>query len=230
MEEGKIREKIVENWVSFLGKMPSLFLGLFLFAAGLVANLNSRLGMSPWGVLTIGLTNHVSLTFGQVSQLVGFAVLAIGWALGFSPGMGTLANMYFIGLFIDLIIAWGLIPVPDGLVLQFAMLFVSIALIGVGSYFYMRVRLGTGPRDGLMMGLVRRLDYPVAAVRGTLEVTVLAIGWLLGGPVGVGTVINAFTLGLSVQTAFRLGGYDKNAEHTNLLKLFGYLSGKGSMP
>ena len=205
MEEGKIREKIVENWVSFLGKMPSLFLGLFLFAAGLVANLNSRLGMSPWGVLTIGLTNHVSLTFGQVSQLVGFAVLAIGWVLGFSPGMGTLANMYFIGLFIDLIIAWGLIPVPDGLVLQFAMLFVSIALIGVGSYFYMRVRLGTGPRDGLMMGLVRRLDYPVAAVRGTLEVTVLAIGWLLGGPVGVGTVINAFTLGLSVQTAFRLG-------------------------
>lgn len=225
-----MREKIVENWTSFLGKMPSLFLGLFLFATGLVANLNSGLGMSPWGVLTIGLTNHVSLTFGQVSQLVGLAVLAIGWALGFSPGIGTLANMYFIGLFIDLIIAWGLIPVPNGLVLQFAMLLVSIALIGVGSYFYMRVRLGTGPRDGLMMGLVRRLDYPVAAVRGTLEVTVLAIGWLLGGPVGVGTVINAFTLGLSMQTAFRLGGYDKNAEHTNLLKLFGYLSGKGSMP
>ena len=73
----------------------------------------------------------------------------IGWALGFSPGMGTLANMYFIGLFIDLLIAWGLMPVPDGLALQFAMLFVSIALIGVGSYFYMRVRLGTGPRDGL---------------------------------------------------------------------------------
>ena len=113
--------------------------------------------------------------------------------------------MYFIGLFIDLIIAWGLMPVPNGLVLQFAMLSVSIVLIGVGSYFYMRVRLGTGPRDGLMMGFVRRLDYPVAAVRGTLEVTVLAIGWLLGGPVGVGTVINAFTLGLSVQTAFRLG-------------------------
>lgn len=225
-----MREKIVENWVSFLGKMPSLFIGLFLFAAGLVANLNSGLGMSPWGVLTIGLTNHVSLTFGQVSQLVGLVVLAIGWALGFSPGMGTLTNMYFIGLFIDLIMAWGLMPVPDGLVLQFAMLFVSIALIGVGSYFYMRVRLGTGPRDGLMMGLVRRLDYPVAAIRGTLEVTVLAIGWLLGGPVGVGTVINAFTLGLSVQTAFRLGGYDKNTEHTNLLKLFGYLSGKGSMP
>ena len=225
-----MREKLVENWVSFMGKMPSLFLGLFLFASGLVANLNSGLGMSPWGVLTIGLTNHVSLTFGQVSQLVGLVVLAIGWILGFSPGMGTLANMYFIGLFIDLIMAWGLIPVPNGLILQFAMLFVSIALIGVGSYFYMRVRLGTGPRDGLMMGLVKRLDYPVAAVRGTLEVTVLAIGWLLGGPVGVGTVINAFTLGLSVQTAFRLGGYDKNAEHTNLLKLFGYLSGKGSMP
>ncbi|MDH5201218.1 MAG: membrane protein, partial [Candidatus Bathyarchaeota archaeon] len=149
MEEGKMREKIVENWVSFLGKMPSLFLGLFLFAAGLVANLNSGLGMSPWGVLTIGLTNHVSLTFGQVSQLVGLVVMAIGWILGFSPGMGTLANMYFIGLFIDLIIAWGLMPVPNGLVLQFAMLSVRIVLIGVGSYFYMRVRLGTGPRDGL---------------------------------------------------------------------------------
>lgn len=225
-----MRERMVENWLSFLGKMPSLFLGLFLFAAGLIANLNSGLGMSPWGVLTIGLTNHTSLTFGQVSQIVGLLVLVIAWAVGFAPGIGTIANMYFIGLFIDLIMGWGLVPVPEDLIWRFAMLFLSVLLIGVASYFYMRVRLGTGPRDGLMMGLVRRLGYPVAYVRGALEVTILVIGWLLGGLVGVGTIINAFTLGLSVQTAFRLGGYDKNAEHTNLLKLFGYLSGKGSMP
>ena len=155
--------------------------------------------------------------------------MAIGWALGFAPGLATLANMYFVGVFIDQIMIWGLLPTPGNLLEQFAMLFLSIALIGVASLLYLRVRLGAGPRDGLMMGLVRRLDRPVSHVRGALEVTVLVIGYLLGGPVGIGTVINAFGLGVSVQLAFKIGRYDRKAEHINLFGLLSSLSGKGSL-
>ena len=221
---------MISNWTAFLRRMPSLIFGLFLFAAGIVSNLYSGLGMMPWGVLSVGITNYAPLTLGQSSQLVGLLVLVIGWLLGFAPGFGTIANMYFIGLFIDWIIAWGLLPSPTGLLGKFGMMFLSIGLIGVGSYFYMRVRLGVGPRDGLMMGLVKRLNRRVSTIRGAIEVTVLVIGYLLGGPVGVGTVITALTIGFSVQLAFRLGGYDKRAEHITLRQLFGYLSGEGSLP
>jgi len=90
---------------------------------------------------------------------------------------------------------------------------------------YLNPRLGAGPRDGLMMGLVQRLGRPVYQVRGAIEVTVLVLGYLLGGPVGVGTLITAFTMGYAVQLAFRLGGYDKDARHMDLYGLIRYLRG-----
>ena len=216
--------------MELLRKMPSLLFGLFLFAAGVVANLYSGLGMAPWGVLNVGIVNYTSLTLGQASQLVGLAVLVIGWVMGFAPGLGTLANMYFVGLFIDSIISWGLIPIPADVIGQVAMLFLSVGLIGVASYFYLRVRLGAGPRDGLMMGLVRKLDRPVSTIRGAIEVTVLVMGYVLGGPVGIGTLVTALTTGYAVQLAFKLGGYDKNAKHANLVELLGHLAGNGSLP
>lgn len=225
-----MNDAVFGNWLELLRKMPSLLFGLFLFAAGVVANLHSGLGMAPWGVLNVGLVNYAPLTLGQASQLVGFLVLVIGWALGFAPGLGTLANMYFVGLFIDLIISWGLIPIPVDIAGQVAMLFLSIGVIGVASYFYLRVQLGAGPRDGLMMGLVRRLDRPVSAIRGAIEVTVLVIGYLLDGPVGIGTLVTALMTGYAVQLAFKLGGYDSNAKHTNLYELLGYLAGNDSLP
>lgn len=216
--------------MELLRKMPSLLFGLFLFAAGVVANLCSGLGMAPWGVLNVGIVNYTPLTLGQASQLVGLAVLVIGWVMGFAPGLGILANMYFVGLFIDLIISWGLIPIPADVLGQVAMLFLSVGLIGVASYLYLRVRLGAGPRDGLMMGLVRKLDRPVSTIRGAIEVTVLVLGYILGGPVGIGTLVTALTTGYAVQLAFKLGGYDKNAKHANLVELLGHLAGNGSLP
>lgn len=219
-----------DNWFKLISKMPSLLFGLFLFAAGVVANLYSGLGMAPWGVLNVGIVNHTHLSLGQASQLVGLVVLLIGWALGFAPGLGTLANMYFIGLFIDLIISWKLIPIPAETIGQVLLIFLSVGLIGIASYFYLRVRLGAGPRDGLMMGLVRRLDRPVSTIRVGIEVAVLVLGYLLGGPVGLGTLVTALTTGYAVQLAFRLGGYDKNTKHTDLQELIGALAGNGSLP
>ena len=208
-----------ERVQSILLKLPSLFLGLFMFSMGVVMNLNSNLGMSPWGVFQVGLSQSTSLTLGQISQIVGLGVLVVGWAMGFPPGFATFMNMYFIGLFIDKIIQFSLIPEPTVLVSQLLLLLGAILMIGAGSYFYLNPKLGAGPRDGLMMGLVKKTDLPVYIVRGAIEVTVLVLGYFLGGPVGVGTLVTALTIGYSVQLAFKLGGYDKKAEHLNLYQL-----------
>jgi len=219
-----------DNLKDFLGRLPSLLVGLFLFAVGVVANLNSGLGMAPWGVLNVGVSNITPLTLGQASQAIGLVVIAIGWALGFAPGFGTLMNMYFIGLFIDLIIAWELIPTPTDPMFQYLLLILSVAVLGVGSLFYMGVQLGAGPRDGLMLGLVRKLDRQVAYVRAGIEGTVLILGYLLGGPVGVGTVITALTTGYSVQLFFRLGRFNSKSKQLNLYELYQCLSGRSDLP
>jgi len=187
--------------------------------------LYADLGMAPWGVLQVGLTKYSSLTFGQVSQVVGLVVLVLGWVLGFPPGFGTVMNMYFIGYFMDVIMAWGLIPMPRSLPGQLALLIGGILVLGAASFMYLNPMLGAGPRDGLMMGLVQRLGRPVYQVRGAIEVTVLVLGYLLGGPVGVGTLITALTTGYAVQLAFRLGGYDEDAKHMDLYGLIRYLRG-----
>jgi len=224
-----LREQLFKNWSVFLRRVPSLLFGLFLFSVAIVANLYSGLGMMPWGVLSVGVAKNTPLTLGQSSQIIGLLVLALGWLSGSIPSLGTIANMYFIGLFIDWIIAWELLPTPTAMMGKFGMLFASIVLIGAGSYFYLHVRLGAGPRDGLMMGLVKKLNQPVSYVRGAIEGTVLVIGFLLGGPVGIGTVITALTVGFSVQLAFKLGRYDKKTEHLDLRQLFRYLSGEDSL-
>ncbi|MCJ7730687.1 membrane protein [Candidatus Bathyarchaeota archaeon] len=212
--------------MSFLRRLPSLYFGLFLFALGAVMMLYADLGLSSWGVFQIGLTNTMGLTFGQASQLVGLGVLIFGWVLGFPPGFGTVMNMYFIGYFIDRIMEWWIAPEFNNVALQLALLIGGMAMIGVASYFYLSPKLGAGPRDGLMIGLVQKLNRPVGQVRGGIEVTVTVLGYLMGGPVGVGTVISAFSVGYFVQIAFKLGKYDRNAKHMDLFELARYLSGK----
>ncbi|MBD3172322.1 membrane protein [Candidatus Bathyarchaeota archaeon] len=219
-----MQTKLTDKWRSFLIRLPSLYFGLFLFALGAVMILYADLGMSPWGVFQVGLMNSVGLTFGQASQVVGLGVLVLGWLLGFPPGFGTVMNMYFIGYFIDRIIKWGIVPRFNNLGMQLVLLVGGMVMIGVASYFYLRPKLGAGPRDGLMIGLVQKLDRPVGQVRGGIEVTVTVLGYLMGGPIGLGTVITALSIGYFVQLAFKLGNYDRNAKHMNLYELAKYLS------
>ncbi len=188
--------------------------------------LKADLGLSAWGVFQIGLMNIVDISFGQTTQVVGLGVLILGWFLGFPPGFGTLSNMLFIGYFIDVIIGWGIVPVYNNIVLQLILIFAGMAMIGVASYFYLSPKLGAGPRDGLMIGLVQKLDREVSVVRAGIEITVLIVGIAMGGPIGIGTVITAFSIGYFVQLAFKLGKYDRNARHMNLYELAKYLGGK----
>ena len=187
--------------------------------------LYADLGMSSWGVFQIGLVNVLGLTFGQATQVVGFGVLVLGWVMGFPPGFGTISNMFFIGFFIDKIIGWGLVPKFDNFILQLILLTAGMAMIGIASYFYLRPKLGAGPRDGLMIGLVQKLNRQVGIIRAGIEITVLTLGIAMGGPIGIGTVITAFSIGWFVQAAFKYGKYDRNAKHMNLYDLAKYLSG-----
>ena len=214
------RERVV--WM--LKKMPSLMLGLALYAIGILLTLHSNLGMSPWDVFHMGIVKHSIFTLGQVSIGTGLAVLLLSYFIGVIPGLASVLNMIFIGLFIDLFDSLNLISTPQTLWGKGLMLVLGILVIGWASYFYLRVNLGSGPRDSLMEGLVKKMDQPVWLIRGLMEGSVLLMGFLMGGPVGIGTLVIAATLGFSVQWAFKLGRYSsKDSEHMSLRQLYRWL-------
>lgn len=212
--------KNADEWIGTLKKIPIMLFGLFLYSTGVVATLYADLGVSPWDVFHLGVVNHTPLTLGQTSQMTGLSILLISYFIGIIPGLASICNMYFIGLFIDIVDNIGVFSTPSSYLGRFILLFAGILTIGWGSYFYLKVELGAGPRDGLMEGLLKKFKKPVWMIRGAIEVTVLIIGYFLGGPVGIGTLITAFTIGFSVQFAFKVGKYDsKTAVHENLVDL-----------
>jgi len=208
-------------WLKLLLKMPSLFLGFFLFAVAILLALYSKLGMSPWDVFHMGIVNHSIFSFGQTTQVVGFCIIIVSIFLGVIPGIGSILNMIFIGFFIDLINNTGILKTPGSMWGKMIMLISAILIMGIATYFYLKVELGAGPRDGLMEGLVIKLNKPVWLIRGSIEITVLIIGFFLGGPVGIGTLILAVAIGPSVEFAFKLGKYDsRNAQHMTFIDLY----------
>jgi uncharacterized membrane protein YczE len=220
--------KLVENWLKFLGRMPSLLLGQFLFSLGVVANLNAGLGGRPWDVLCVGVMGYTPFTLGRVAQVLSLVVLVFGWMLGYPPGFSTVTNTYFIGVFIDLIIVWDVVPLPTKAFLKLELLILAIGLFAAGSLFYLRVGLGAGPRDGLMMGLTEKLGCSISRIRGMMELTLVTLGFLLKGPVGLGTIIIALSLGPAIQLAFRVGRLDsENTEQLSFPRLVSVLRGRG---
>ena len=189
-----------------LARGVSLVAGLFLFALGIVLQLQSELGLSPWDVLNQGLSERTALSFGTANIVVALIVLATAWALGARIGIGTVANAILIGVFIDALTALELVDslAGHGLVVRVALLVGGIVAVAVGSGFYIGADLGAGPRDSLMLVGARRTGIRIGGVRAVLEVAAAAVGLVLGGTVGVGTVAFAFVIGPAVETAFRL--------------------------
>jgi len=207
-------------------KSPNLFLGFIFFAVGILLTRDAGMGMAPWGVFHVGLSNYFPITMGQATQLMGLLILTVAFFLGQIPGLASIMNMVFIGMFIDILDALVTIPTPDNSFVAVAMILTGVFFIGWGTYFYLRVELGAGPRDGLMEGLVRKTNRPVWLIRGIIEGSALFLGFLMGGPVGFGTILIALTLGFSVEFAFKAGGYHSNtARHINLKELWGKYQG-----
>ena len=187
----------------------SLVAGLFLFALGIVLQLESDLGLGPWDVLNQGLSERTPLSFGTANVVVALVVLAVAWALGAEIGIGTVANAVLIGLFVD-----GLLRVDaverlseQPLGVRIALLAAAIAVVAVGSGLYIGAAYGAGPRDSLMLVGARRTRVRIGVVRAVLEVSVAVVGFVLGGAVGVGTLAFAFGVGPAVELAF--GGLER---------------------
>ena len=179
-------------------RLPRLLLGLVLCGLGIAVMVAADLGLGPWDVLHQGLSNLTRIPIGTVGILVGLVVLAAWLPLRERPGLGTVLNVLVIGIVIDVTLLF--LDTPSQAWLRWVLMASGPVLFGVGSGFYIGAGLGSGPRDGIMTGLARR-GLPVGVVRAGLELTVLAAGWLLGGTVGVGTVVFALTIGPIVHLA-----------------------------
>lgn len=178
-------------------RLAQLCFGLTLYGVSMAMMLRATLGLDPWDVFHAGITLRLPLTFGQVTIVVGALVLLLWIPLRQWPGLGTLANVVVIGLAADAGLA--MLGTPSGLAAQVGLLAAGLVLNGLAGGLYIGSQLGPGPRDGLMTGVAGRTGLSIRLVRTGLELTVLAVGWLLGGPVGLGTVLYAVSIGPLVQ-------------------------------
>jgi uncharacterized membrane protein YczE len=195
-----MRERFVGRTV--LRRLPGLLAGLVLFGVGIAVMAASGLGLGPWEVLHQGIANRTGLALGTVSVLVGIPVLALWWPLGERPGIGTILNVALIGTATNLVLP--LLPHPGEPVGQLVMSVGGVLTIGLGSGLYLAADLGPGPRDGLMTGLHHRFGWSIRRARTSVELIVLVVGFLLGGTVGLGTILFAFGIGPIVQVFLRV--------------------------
>jgi len=183
-------------------RSTQLLTGLTLYGASIAILTRAHIGLEPWGVLAEGVMKHTGLSFGTVTGIISVAVLLLWIPLKQRPGIGTVANVVVISVTVDVVRAF----LPDQHVLgwQIALLAGGVALNGLATATYVGARLGPGARDGLMTGLAARTGWSVRLVRTGIEVTVLGAGWLLGGTVGVGTVVYALAIGPLTQALLPL--------------------------
>ena len=211
----------------FLIRLLNMLIGLVLFAVGIVTTVKANIGFPPWDVFHAGLSETLGLTFGITSIIVGMIILVIIVLLGEKIGLGTIVNIVVIGIFIDIIFFVDLLPTPENLLLGILMLILGLFLVSIGSYFYIGSGFGTGPRDGLMVVLTKRTKLPVGVCRSAVELLVTAAGWLLGGMVGIGTLISVIGIGLCIQITFRVLRFDiTKIKHESLWDTFNVLTKK----
>ena len=173
-----------------------LCLGLTLFGLGEGLLIVSFAGASPWSVLAQGISLNVDLSIGTITLFLSIGVLIFWLPLNQKPGIGTILNIIIIAIMIDISIFY--IETPENYVSKIIMAVIAVLIVGLGSGFYLIANLGPGPRDGLMLGVQIKTNFPIALVRAFLEITVVAIGWYLGGTVGIGTLLFAFGVGPAV--------------------------------
>ena len=181
----------------FMRRFIQLQLGLLLYGASLALMVRADLGLNPWSVLHQGLSERTGISLGMVVNLVGLLVLLVWIPLRQKPGVGTICNVLLIGTAADVAL-WALPPI-EGLALRIVFLTAAIVLNGAATAAYIGAGLGPGPRDGLTTGLVRITGWRIGWARTAIEVAVLAMGWMLGGVAGVGTVLYALANGPLVQ-------------------------------
>jgi uncharacterized protein len=212
---------------NFLLRLLRLTFGLLLYALGIVLTLKAHIGYAPWDVLHVGLAKTMGISIGLASIIVGIIILIGTVILGEKLGLGTVLNMIVIGVFLDIILKINLIPQVNNFILGIFVLIIGLFIISLATYFYIGSGFGAGPRDSLMVALARKTKLPIGLCRGTIEVTAVLIGWRLGGMVGIGTLISAFSIGFSIQLTFKVLHFDaKKVAHESLTATYQGLTNK----
>lgn len=192
----------------FLLLFSKLICGLFLYALGIVLTIKANIGYGPWEVFHVGLGMSVGISIGNASIIVGLIVVGVTLFMGEKIGVGTILNMILIGFFLDVILSSNIVPIIDNIYLGVLVLIIGLFIISFGSYFYIGSGFGAGPRDGLMVALARKTKLPIGLIRSMIELIATIMGWLLGGMVGIGTLISVFAIGFCIQSTFSILKFD----------------------
>lgn len=185
-------------------RLLQLVTGLFGWGLGIALFIRSHLGLGPWDAFHYGVHVQTGITVGTASILAGLVIIGANLALSVRPGVATVLNMVLIGVFTDLLLP--LVPDAPSTIVAVAYFAAAIPLVGLSSGLYIGAGFGHGPRDGLMMALTLRTGWSVRAIRTLIEISVLLLGWMMGGTVGIGTIAVTLTIGHSVQWGLRLFG------------------------
>jgi len=202
-------------------RLFNLVIGTFLFALGVVVSIMANIGYAPWEVFHVGLALTTGISLGVATIIVGGIIVLIVTLCGEKIGLGTIFNMILTGVFIDLVLALDLIPKATNLPVGVAMLLAGQFALALGSYFYIKSAFGAGPRDNLMVVVNRKTKLPVGVCRSLIELSATIGGWLLGGMVGIGTIISVVVIGFFIQLVFAMFKFDAAAvEHETLTETY----------
>ena len=199
--------------------MIRLLLGFIIYGLAVVIMINANIGLSPWDVFHQGISLKTGFTMGQISIGVGVIIIIIDAFMGEGIGFATLGNVFFIGTSLDVFQGLKIVPYANNLFTGIIMMIIGIALAAIATVLYLKPALGSGPRDGLMLAINKRSSKSVGTIRTIIELTVLIVGWLLGGSVGIGTIISVLGLGYAIQISFKIGNIDsKTLTHKTVIE------------
>ena len=205
----------------FVFRFLSMITGICLYSLGIVITIKANIGYSPWDVLHAGIAQTIGMSIGTVVIVVGLVILVLVVVLGEKFGFGTLSNMVMIGVLIDIILFLDFIPIAQGLIFGIPMLITGLFVISLAIYFYIKSGFGAGPRDNLMVVLSRKTKIPAGVCRCIIELLATFFGWLLGGMVGIGTVISVIAIGFCIQITFWALKFDvTSVKHETLRETF----------
>jgi len=189
-------------------RLVYLLVGIFVFSLGITQMIQANIGYAAWDVLNDGVAKTAGVSIGYASIGVGVALMVVVILFREKIGLGSILNMVLVGVFIDLIRSFRIIPTAKGYMTGLPLLFSGMVTLAFASYLYINSGFGAGPRDSVMIIIMRKTKQPVGVCRSSLELTAIAIGWLLGGQVGVGTLITSFGMGMTMQLVFRAMKFD----------------------
>jgi len=213
-----------KNTADVLFRISKLLGSFLIISFGIIFMLNAGIGMNAWSTLAMGVSKSFHISFGQANQIIGLAILLVMGVFKIYPGIGTILDLTLIGFMVHIIEQLHVVSTPNELSMQLLMCFTGLLLFCYGLLIYYRCGLGIGPRESIVIALVKKTNKGFSAVKTTIESSVFIFGILLGGDFGIGTILITIFTGRIMETIFTLHNYDiKNAEHLDLRRTLDYI-------